>query len=43
MKVLSGMVDIVAPLVRETMAMRQTTGFGKSLLRRIDLDCIRPV
>jgi hypothetical protein len=42
MKVLSGMVDSVAPLVQATMALRQTTGFGKSLLRRIDLDWIVP-
>ncbi len=42
MKVLSGMVDSVAPLVQATMATRQTTGFGKSLLCRIDLDWIVP-
>ena len=38
MKVLFGMVDIVAPLVRATMSTRQTTGFVESLLRLIGLD-----
>ena len=38
MKVLFGMVDIVAPLVQATMSARQTTGFVESLLRRIGLD-----
>ena len=38
MKVLFGMADIVAPLVRATMSARQTTGFARSLLRLIGLD-----
>ena len=38
MKVLFGMVDIVAPLVRATMSTRQTTGFVESLLRLVGLD-----
>ena len=38
MKVLFGMVDIGAPLVRATMSTRQTTGFVESLLRLIGLD-----
>ena len=35
MKVLFGMLDIGAPLVRATMALRHTTGFVESLLRLI--------
>ena len=42
MKVLFGMVDIVAPLVRATMSTRQTTGFVQSLLQRIGLDWAVP-
>jgi Transposase DDE domain len=38
MKVLFGMVDIGAPLVRATMSTRQTTGFVESLLCLIGLD-----
>ena len=38
MKVLFGMVDIGAPLVRATMSTRQTTGFVESLLRLVGLD-----
>ncbi len=38
MKVLFGMVDIVAPLVRTTVSTRQTTGFVESLFRLIGLD-----
>jgi hypothetical protein len=38
MTVLFGMVDIVAPLVRATMATRQTTGFVGSLLCLVGLD-----
>ena len=42
MKVLFGMVDIVAPLVRATMALRQTTGFVESLLGLIGLNWTVP-
>ena len=42
MKMLFGMVDIVAPLVRATMSLRQTTGFVESLLRLIGLDWTGP-
>jgi hypothetical protein len=38
MKVLFGMVDIGAPLVRATLSTRHTTGFVESLLRLIGLD-----
>lgn len=38
MKVLFGMVDIGAPLVRATMSTRQTTGFVERLLRQVGLD-----
>ena len=38
MKVMFGMVDIVAPLVKATMSTRQTTGFVESLLCLIGLD-----
>ncbi len=38
MKVLFGIVDIVAPLVRTTMSTPQTPGFVESLLRLIGLD-----
>ena len=42
MKVLFGMVDIGAPLVRATMSTRQTTGSVGSLLRLIGLDWTVP-
>ena len=42
MKVLFGMVDIGAPLVRATMSTRQMTGFVESLLRLIGLDWAVP-
>ena len=42
MKVLFGMVDIVAPLVRATMSTRQTTGFVESLLGLIGLNWTVP-
>ena len=42
MKVLFGMVDIVAPLVRATMSLRQTTGFVESLLGLIGLNWTVP-
>ena len=42
MKLLFGMVDIVAPLARATMSTRQTTGFVESLLRLIGLDWAVP-
>lgn len=38
MKVLFGMVDIGASLVRATVSARQTTGFGESPLRLVGLD-----
>ena len=38
MKVLFGMVDMVAPLVRSTMATQQTAGFVEGLLRLVGPD-----
>ncbi len=42
MKVLFGVADIGAPLVRATISTRQTTGFVESLLHLIDLDWAVP-
>ena len=42
MKVLFGMVEIGAPLVRTTISTRQTTGFVESLLRPVGLDWTVP-
>lgn len=42
MKVLFGMIDIEAPLVRAKMSTGQTTGIVDSLLRLVELDWTVP-